>query len=118
MANHSRLPPNATLRSVLQLLENPLEFVRQAWGVINTHHRSNGPAVLRLGISQASKGKRPNYVIENSDTKEILASIDGNNHKTWQGETANPQGDWSTEIMTYDEMKALLNELRATELRR
>ncbi len=112
MAEHIPLPPDATLRSVVPTLDNKVRFIADAYAVINRYERERGPAVLRLGVSTASKGKRPNYRIDHAATGELVAVIDGSNHQPWSGEDINLSGAWSTKGMSHAEVGILLLEVR------
>jgi len=112
---HTPLPLNATLRSVVATLDEPSSFVSRAYAVINRHEREHGPVVLRIGVSRVSRGRRPNYRIDDARTELPIAYIDGNTHLPWPEGTSSPAGDWSTGAMTHAEVRDLLNELRQNE---
>jgi hypothetical protein len=112
MADHIPLARDATLRDVVPTLNDAVNFVADAYRVINRHERMHGPVILRLGVSRISKGKRPNYRIDAAQTKEPIEAIDGNNHKPWPDGTSNLTNDWSTKWLTHAEVRALLGELR------
>jgi hypothetical protein len=115
MANRERLDADATLRSVLSTLDDSLTFVRKTFGVVNSYTRTHGPVVLRLGTSKGSKGKWPNYRLDDATTGDFVVVIDGSNHQPWPGNDINLHGDWSTASMTLAEGGTLLLELRALE---
>jgi hypothetical protein len=72
MAAHTLLPTVATLRSIAMKLEDKFSFVPAAFAVINRYERERGSVVLRLGVSKASKGKRPNYRIDDAKTCALV----------------------------------------------
>ena len=115
MAEHVRLKADATLRSVVPTLDGKTNFIANAYAVINRYNRVHGPVVLRLGVSQISKGKRPNYRIDDAKTGDLVAVMDGSNHQPWTGEAINLSDDWSTAAMTHAEVKELLGEVRQQE---
>lgn len=112
MASHTPLEADATLRSVLSTLDDEVNFVPDAYAVIHRYNRQHGPVVLRLGVSRLSKGKRPNYRIDDAKTGNLVAVIDGNNHQPWTGEEINLTGAWSTAAMSHAEVQELLAEVR------
>lgn len=121
MTNHVPLSKNATSRSVVSRLDDKFAFVPAAFAAINRIQRSRagqgyGPVVLRLGTSPLSKGKRPNYRIDDAETGRCIEVIDGNTHKEWVGGGANDKGDWSDAWMTHADVADLLREIRTEEL--
>ena len=112
MAGHIPLEADATLRSVLGTLDDKINFIPDAYAVINRYNRQHGPVVLRLGVSRLSKGKRPNYRIDDAQTGNLVAVIDGNSHQPWTGDEINLTGAWSTAAMTHAEVQELLGEVR------
>ena len=115
MPAHTPLPRDATLRSVLPTLDERKSFVPALYGVMHRYQKDRGPVVLRLGVSRLSKGKRPNYRIDDASTDALIAAIDGNTHQPWTGDDLNLSGDWSSAAMTFEEVKAVLADVRAEE---
>ncbi len=112
MVHHTSLATDATLRGVISTLDDRVNFIPDAYAVINRYNREHGPVVLRLGVSRLSKGKRPNHRIDDAVTGDLVAVMDGNNHQPWTGEDINLTGAWSTAAMTHAEIKQLLSEVR------
>lgn len=112
------VPTDATLRSVLPTLDSRANFVPAAYGVLHRYQREHGPVVLRLGVSKLSKGKRPNYRIDDASTGRLVAAIDGNTHQPWVGDEPDLTGAWSTTAMSYEEVRKLLSEIREQECKR
>ena len=120
MTNHVPLPKDATLRSVVSRLDDKFAFVPAAFAVINRVQRSragqgHGPVVLRLGTSPLSKGKFPNYRIDDEGTGKCIEVMNGSTHKEWVGDGANDKGDWSNAWMTHAGVADLLREIRMEE---
>ena len=111
MADHTPLPEDATLRSLGATLDDKRDFVSRAYKVINDYQKQHGPVVLRVGTSRYSKGKRPNYRIDDGVTGELIAVIDGNNHQPWTGDEINLSGAWSKAAMNHAEVRQLSKEL-------
>ena len=105
------LPKNATLRDLLPTLEKPESFVRQVVGVMHEATKEHGAIVMRLGIT--GTGRAPNYRIERSEGGAPIMALDGANHKQWpEGENFAAAPNWSSAIMTKDEVANLLGEIR------
>ena len=104
-------PPDATLRDVLASLDRPESFVRQALGVMLEVAKEHGPVVMRLGIT--GRGRAPNYRLENAETRDPIIALDGANHRPWpDGASFSAAPNWSTEVMSKDEVANLLGEVR------
>ena len=100
---------------MLPTIDPKANFVPAAYGVLHRYQREHGPVVLRLGVSKLSKGKRPNYRIDDASTGSLVAAIDGNTHQPWVGDEPNLTGAWSSIAMSYEEVKELLSEVREQE---
>ena len=105
------IPPDGTLPDVLASVDKPESFVRQMLGVMQNVAKEHGPVVVRLGIT--GTGRAPNYRLESADSREPIMAIDGANHKPWaQGENFAGASNWSTAVMSRDEVASLLGEIR------
>lgn len=105
------LPKDATLRDVVTLLDKPENFVRQVVGVMHKAAKECGEVVMRLGIT--GTGHAPNYRIEHGEDGTPIMAIDGANHKAWaDGESFSAAPNWSTAVMTKEEVANLLGEIR------
>ena len=92
------------------MLTKAESFIRKVLGVMLQHKRSQGPVVVRLGIT--GTGQAPNYLIE-SETGKSIAAIDGANHEPWP-EEARFEGfeNWSTATMSEQDLMELIGEIR------
>ena len=105
------LAQNATLRDVVPSLDKPESFVRQVVGVMHEATKEYGEIVMRLGIT--GTGRAPNYRIERKEDGTPVLALDGANHKRWaDGENFSSAPNWSTTVMTKDEVTALLGDSR------
>lgn len=105
------LPKNATLRDLLSSLDKPESFVRQVVGVMHEAAKEYGEIIMRLGIT--GTGRAPNYRIERAEGGAPVMALDGANHKRWaDGENFAAAANWSSDIMTKDEVANLLGEIR------
>lgn len=93
MPEHIRLKADATLRSVVPTLDDKINFIADAYAVINHHNCEHNPVALRLGVSRISKGKRPNYRIDDAKTGDLVAVMNGSNHQPWTGKAINLTDD-------------------------
>ena len=105
------LSKNATLRHIITLLDKPETFVRQVVGVMHQAAKECGEVVMRLGIT--GTGQAPNYRIEHAEDGSPIVAINGANHKAWaDGENFSAAPNWSTAVMTKEEVANLLGEIR------
>ena len=113
MAQRTPLPLDATLRSVAPTLQNREAFIAEAYKVIDRHERERGPVVLRIGVSVGAQGNRPNCRIDNAETSELVAVIDGNNHQPWTGDVISFSNEWSSKGMPQADVRDLRDEVQS-----
>jgi len=93
---------------------------------LNLHEvrKEHGDVVLCIG--RAGNGRRPNYRVDVTEKRclfgdettrlLVVACFRGDNHKPYtpEGEEADILKDagWSTGMMTYDEVRALIGQIR------
>jgi len=75
----------------------------------------NGEVVVRLGI--IGTGQAPNYRLEDGSERPFMA-IDGATHRPCpDGEAFDTSENWSSNVMTEDEVKNLIGEIRPFKAR-
>lgn len=105
------LPKDVTLRDVLPSLDKPKSFVRQVVGVMHEAAKDHGDIIMRLGVT--GTGRAPNYRLESAAGGVPIMALDGANHKRWaDGESFSSAPNWSTAVMTKDEVATLLGDIR------
>ncbi len=111
------IPRDATIREVLSTLKSPDAYVAGVFGKVNECRRAHGNAAVRIGVT--GKGLMPYYrVIFDAEQGEpdINDRIFGayfDNHTPLEWTTAESSNAlWSSRFMTYDEVRALLAEIR------
>jgi hypothetical protein len=124
------LPEDATIASVADELNKPVEFVRRVVDHMWNCRRKHGSASVRIGVM--GQGRAPNYRIEYGAPTDptVYAAYNGLSHKEIEdlgqinlfvtlglAEGANPdrilrQEHWSTMVMSLEETSALLGRLR------
>jgi hypothetical protein len=111
---YTRLPPNATLRSVAPTLKEPVEFVRAALGNMTGLF---GDCAIRLAYE--NDPERPDYRIEmliyDDESGEVvihrqsIAAISGKTHREL---STQERRIWCDASMLFAEVQELLGELR------
>jgi hypothetical protein len=117
-----KIAPDSKVSDIIHTLSNPVEYVRQIIGNFVSDQYNRATDVVRIGV--AGIGVAPNYKIESPFTLDMLGTprvmwgariYHGRNHKEIEAFTNNDTRDehWSTQTMTYDELAALIGELRS-----
>lgn len=102
---------DATLRDAKSGLADPEHFISQAFGVMHRIAKDHGDVRLRLGVT--GTGQFPNYRIEDANSGEAVAALNGANHEPWpEGEKFDGVGTWSESTMSKQEVEELLGEIR------
>lgn len=130
-----KIPQNAKIADILDRLNNPEEYVRQVVGNMTPVHRRHGSAVVRIGLT--GTGFSPHYRVDPGDSfmalvaktgllegnepgpdadeyyEEHFVAYHGRNHEKlcWDSKTLRGE-HWSTDQMTYEEVRELLGSLR------
>lgn len=110
------LSPTATLRTAVEEIADPVEFVRQ---VLQNMTGMHGDSIVRVGLK--GPAERPSYRIEmliyDKDGTDVIheqpiVNIHGRTHKELN--LTDPDHEhWSTVSMSFKEVQILLGELRA-----
>jgi hypothetical protein len=103
------IPPDSTVESIFHTLVRPLDYVPTAYGKLNAGNRIHPPAVIRIGCM--GDGKFPNYRIEHSTG--LMGPFNGQTHGPLANADNAQEENWSQKSMTFDELRLLLQQLRA-----
>jgi hypothetical protein len=119
-----RMKSNARLSDILNTLADPVEYVRGIVGSFVEHQYDKTTSIVRTGI--LGEGIIPNYSIETPHEPvrtELLGgyitrytserrAFNGRNHKEFWDDSPISE-NWSSEGLTFSEVQALLDQLRA-----
>jgi hypothetical protein len=104
-----RLPNDATLESVFDLLGKPEDYLAAAYAKLHAGYKVDPNAKIRIGVQ--GNGTAPNYRIE-INGEQILHSWNGQSHKPLlQGENYQDQ-NWSQKTIGYESLQKLLLQAR------
>lgn len=117
-----QIPADSKVSDIVRTLDDPIEYVRGIIGNFVGEQYNRATDVVRIGV--AGIGFAPNYKIESPSTFDLRGEprvvweariYHGRNHKEIEAFTNNDTRDehWSTQTMTYDELTALIGELRS-----
>lgn len=104
------LPPDATIHYVLATLAKPVEYVANVYARMNKAQKEHGNIVVRIGV--LGTGLIPNYRIDAGNHREPLRAYDGQTHEPFSGVRITDSTNWSTAVMTFEEIRELLGSLR------
>ena len=113
------LAPDATIATVVATLLQPEDYVHKVIGDMVKCHRTFGNASVRIGVQ--GDGKAPNYRTEYSHGHDdaVAPNICGAFRGLGEGKLADEEvlddSRWSTEVMTYEQVRALLGQITGYE---
>lgn len=114
-----RLPADATLRTIVNLLANPEEFVRAVFANMRGGRSDTG---VRIALN--SNPKWPDYCLEMHFEEQneigdwevvgasIMAEISGRSHKELPYTDHRCDRAWSSAVMSWEDVQLLIGELR------
>ena len=104
------LKKDAIIRDVLGTLLHPDEYVRIVPGHLSACRKAHGNARVQIGIT--GKGMIPSHkiqYIEESGKEQLFGAFDQDRRFT---DVDIQKSTWSQTAMTFDEVQALLGEMR------
>lgn len=110
MALYKEIPVNATIRDVLPTLTNKEEYVRIVLGHMRDRRTQHGHAFVRIGVTGSGKIPSHKIVYNDPEGNEILFDAWGEN-TPFRGVKIHEQ-TWSQTRMSWDEVSALIGEIR------
>lgn len=111
MPTYKDIPKDATIRDVLPTLSNKEEYVRVVVGHMSECRTQHQNAFVRIGVT--GQGKIPSHKIVYDDPAGPEVFFKAWGEETLFTDVKIHQDTWSTERMSWEEVRAVLGEIRS-----